>query len=89
MSGPKDLEALVFKTMTMNESAYVRAEMVLESIQNVTTFYEKCGFKKNGPLLGELQPMIKEIKPDVTSKKTLQRTSRGAKTPTLPWSLRS
>ena len=25
--------------------------------------------------------MIKEIKPDATSKKTLQRTSRGAKTP--------
>ena len=25
--------------------------------------------------------MIKEIKPDTTSKKTLQRTSRGAKTP--------
>ena len=43
MSGPKDLEALVFKTMTMNESAYVRAEMVLESIQNVVGFYTKCG----------------------------------------------
>ena len=44
-------------------------------------YFDTVGFKKNGPLLRELQPMIKEIKPDATSKKTLQRTSRGAKTP--------
>jgi hypothetical protein len=58
----EDLEALVFKTMTMNESRYVRAEMVLTALQNVVGFYDKRGFKENGPLLrGKLQPMIKVV----------------------------
>ena len=79
MNGLKDLEDMVIKLSY--ETGYCRAELVLEAVTNSIGFYEKCGFKKIGPITRKLQPMIKEIKPDATSKKTLQRTSRGAKTP--------
>ena len=60
----KDLETLVLKTI--NESGHYSGEMVLDAIDNVCNccqvgFYEKLGFKKNGPKKDELQSMIKKI----------------------------
>ena len=33
--------------------------MVVQAIVDVVGFYEKLKFRKNGPLAGKLQPMIK------------------------------
>ena len=63
----KDLEALVLKTIK-ESGDFCRAEMVAHAILDVVGFYEKQGFRKNGPLAGKLQPMIKEI---VAEPKTL------------------
>ena len=63
----KDLEALVLKTIK-ESGHFCRAEMVVHAIVDVVGFYEKQGFRKNGPLAERLQPMIKEI---VAEPKTL------------------
>ena len=57
----KDLEALVLKTM--KNGVFHRGEIVLEAIENVVKFYEKCGFQTKGQPNGGLQLMIKEISP--------------------------
>ena len=56
----KDLEALVLKTIK-ESGDFCRAEMVVDAVYNVVGFYEKQGFRKNGPLAEKLQPRIKKI----------------------------
>ena len=65
----KDLEALVLKAIK-ESGVFCRAEMVVHAIYDVVGFYEKQGFRKNGPYLiaEKLQRMIKEI---VAEPKTL------------------
>ena len=53
------LENMNFKTM--KNGVFHRGEIVLEAIENVVKFYEKCGFHTKGQPNGGLQPMIKEI----------------------------